>query len=79
MWIEEEIMPSKGVKESVQAVIESLPEDVTWDEVQYRLYVRQKIEEGLADAEAGRIVDTEEMDRRLDPQKLCLKAGSPKR
>lgn len=62
-------MPSTGVKESAQAVIESLPENVTWDEVQYRLYVRRKIEEGLADAEAGRVIDTEEMDRRLEAQK----------
>jgi len=54
-----------GVKESAQAVIESLPENVTWDEVHYRLYVRQKIEEGLADAEAGRVFDTGEMRRRL--------------
>jgi len=46
-----------------------LPENVTWDEVQYRLYVRQQIEIGLADSNAGRLVDTDEMRRRLDAKK----------
>lgn len=58
-----------GVKNSVQDVMQSLPDDVTWDEVQYRLYARQQIEKGLADSLAGRVLDTGEMRRRLDSQK----------
>ena len=55
-----------GVKDAVDAVMRLLPENVTWDEVQYRLYVRQQIELGLADSVAGRLVDTDEMRRRLE-------------
>ena len=54
-----------GVKDAIRSVIQSLPDSVTWDEVQYRLYVRQQIEAGLADSDAGRLIDTEEMRRRL--------------
>jgi predicted transcriptional regulator len=58
-----------GVKNSIRSVMETLPDTVTWDEVQYRLYVRQQIEAGLADSEAGRLVDTEELRQRLIQKK----------
>jgi predicted transcriptional regulator len=58
-----------GVKDSIRSVIQSLPDNVTWDEVQYRLYVRQQIEAGLADSDAGRLIDTEEMRNRLSRKK----------
>jgi predicted transcriptional regulator len=35
------------------------------DDSQYRAYVREKIERGLEDIEAGRFVDDDEVDRRL--------------
>ncbi len=57
------------VKDSVRSVIQLLPDTVTWDEVQYRLYVRQQIEAGLADSDAGRLIDTDEMRHRLDLKK----------
>ena len=58
-----------GVKDSIRSVIQSLPGSVTWDEVQYRLFVRQQIEAGLADSEAGRLIDTDEMRNRLSRKK----------
>ena len=44
------------VKSAVQELANRLPEDATWSEVQYRVVIRQKIEEGLEDisAEIGR-------------------------
>lgn len=56
-------------KDAAQAVVSSLPDDASWDDVQYHLYVRQQIEAGLADAEAGRLIDTDEMRKRLDEHK----------
>lgn len=57
------------VKDAANAVLRSLPDDVSWDEVHYQLYVRQQIETGLADSDAERILDTDGMRRRLDEQK----------
>ena len=54
-----------SAKQQVQSVLESLPEDATFEDIQYHLYVRQRIEQGLADAEAGRVVPHEEVVRRL--------------
>jgi len=62
-----------GVKDSIRSVIQSLPDNVTWDEIQYRLYVRQNIEAGLADSKAGRLIDTDEMRIRLDQKKKQAK------
>jgi predicted transcriptional regulator len=61
--------PSSGVKHAVTEVIQSLPDDVSWDEVQYRLYVRQQIDAGLADSDAGRLIDATELRRRLNERK----------
>ena len=58
-----------GIKTSISSVLKSLPDDVSWDEVHYRLYVRQQIETGLADSDANRLIDTEEMRKRLSDLK----------
>ena len=34
------------VKEEVQRLVETLPDDATWDTVMYEIYVRQKIAMG---------------------------------
>lgn len=45
-----------SVKEAAQEVIERLRDDATWDDLMYELYVKQKIEHGIADVEARRVV-----------------------
>ena len=44
-----------SVKSQAIKVIRTLPESSSWDDVMYRLYVRQKIDAGLADVRAGRV------------------------
>ncbi len=56
---------TEPVKTAAKAILESLPDDASWEDVQYHLYVRQRIEAGLEDEAAGRLIDTEEMRRRL--------------
>ena len=50
-------------------IIESLPETATMEEIQYHLYVREKIERGLADAEADRVVPHSEVKRLVEQWK----------
>lgn len=57
-------MPS--VKESVYQVLENLPDTVSWDEVQYRLYVRQVVEESDRQFERGEFVTQEEVEKRME-------------
>ena len=57
--------PKSDIKARVVDAIESLPSDATWDDVMYRIYVRQKIEAGLNDVEAGDSLPVEEVRRRF--------------
>ncbi|MBI3863489.1 MAG: hypothetical protein HY290_16480 [Planctomycetia bacterium] len=45
------------VRESLMEIAAQLPEQCTWDEVMYQIYVRQKIESGLTDVAEGRTTD----------------------
>ena len=49
------------VKDAVLELSQQLPEECTWDEVMYRIFVRQKIDDGLKDAHAGRTIPHEEV------------------
>ncbi len=52
-------------KDEVLEILEQLPEDVTLEEIQYRLYVRQKIRRGLDDVQEERIFSHEQIEARM--------------
>lgn len=52
-------------KEAARQLIDHLPEQASWDDIMYELYVKQKIEEGLKDAEEGRVTAHEDVKREL--------------
>lgn len=54
------------VKDSIYQVLENLPDSVSWDEVQYRLYVRQVVEESDRQFERGEFVTQEEVEKRME-------------
>ncbi|MBU1931952.1 hypothetical protein KJ965_04625 [Patescibacteria group bacterium] len=53
------------VKEEMRHILEQLPDNATWDDVQYHIYVRQKIDRGLDDVAQGRLLTEEDFDRRM--------------
>jgi predicted transcriptional regulator len=55
-----------AIKEEIVRLIQSLPDDCTLEDIQYHLYVREKIERGLEAADQGRTVSQEEAERRAD-------------
>jgi predicted transcriptional regulator len=52
-----------NVKESALEAIRRLPDDCTWRDIEYLMHVRRKIQEGLDDIEAGRVVSHDEVFR----------------
>jgi len=50
-------MAAANVKEEARKIVDGLPESATWEDLIYRLYVREAIEMGIADADAGRVLD----------------------
>lgn len=55
-----------SVKESVIQLVESLPDDCTVEDIQYHLYVREKVLAGSRAIDEGRVQSHEEVGRRLD-------------
>ena len=52
-------------KQEAQRILDALPDDASLEQIQYHLYVVQKIEAGLRDAEEGRLLTQEEIERRI--------------
>lgn len=52
-------------KQEVSELLNRLPDDCTLEDVQYHLYVLQKIERGLKDIEEGRFYSQEEVEKKM--------------
>jgi predicted transcriptional regulator len=47
-------------------LIETLPEDCTYEDIHYHLYVQQKVERGLAAVSTGQFVPQDEAEREVE-------------
>jgi predicted transcriptional regulator len=54
-----------SIKPDARQLVESLPDSATWDDLAYEVYVRQAIEIGMAEADAGRTVSHDEAIARI--------------
>ncbi len=52
-------------REEIKELLDRIPEDSSYEDIQYHIYVRQKIQRGLEAIEEGRVVSEEEAERRL--------------
>jgi hypothetical protein len=52
-------------KEDVQHLLEQLPDDVSLEQIQYHIYVRQKIDRARAEVRAGNVLSQEEAEERM--------------
>lgn len=52
-------------KQDARKILDGLPEDASLEDIQYHLYVLQRIESGRQDIEAGRVVSQGEVEQRL--------------
>ncbi len=52
-------------KDEVRRMLERIPDESSFEDIQYHIYVREKIERGLEDIKEGRILSQEEVERRM--------------
>jgi predicted transcriptional regulator len=52
-----------SLKSRALTLVRTMPKDASWDDLMYRIYVRQKIDAGLADVRAGRVHPHESVRR----------------
>jgi len=55
----------KTAKEKVKKILDTLPDDSSFEDIQYDIYVRSKIEQGLKDIEEGSVLSQEEVERKM--------------
>lgn len=54
-------MLETDIKSEAHAIIDKLPQNASWDDLMYEIYVRQAIEAGLKDSDAGRTIAVAEV------------------
>lgn len=54
-----------NVKEKMTEIIQSQPEDATYEEIMRELAFERMVQRGLKDSRSGRVVSNEEMERRI--------------
>jgi len=53
-------------KQEVRELLETLPDDSTFEDIQYHLYVRQKVEQGIQDINDGKTYSQDEVEKRME-------------
>ena len=48
-------------KSAILEVVSKQPDEVSWDDLMYRIYVREKLERALVEADAGKFIDHDEV------------------
>lgn len=56
-------MNQSNVKAEMTRMLDALPDDLTWKDLQYHIYVRQKIERAMEAIDAGRTMSQNEVER----------------
>jgi predicted transcriptional regulator len=55
----------RSAKEEVRKMLEYLPDDVSFEDIQYHICVREKIERGLKEIQEGRVLSQEDVEERM--------------
>jgi len=58
------------VKEDIRHLLDQLPDDVSLEQIQYHIYVKQKVERSLAAADRGEVLSQDEVEARMARMKL---------
>jgi hypothetical protein len=62
-------MATTNIKDEARKLIEKMPDGSTWDDLMREIYVRQSIESGLADSQAGHTTSVETIRTEFGPEK----------
>ncbi|MBL0716687.1 MAG: hypothetical protein JJV89_01440 [Desulfosarcina sp.] len=62
-------MQTASIKQEAHRILDKLSDKATWDDLMYKIYVRQTIEAGIKDSDEGRTVDIKELRKRFGMSK----------
>jgi hypothetical protein len=52
-------------KEEVRRLLEMLPDDASLEDVQYSIYVRERVERARKEASDGKVIEQDEVENRM--------------
>ena len=55
----------KTAKKEVRKILDQIPDDASLEDIQYHIYVCQKIKRGLQDIDDGRVLSQEQVEKRM--------------
>ena len=53
-------------KERVKEIIDKMPRDSSFEDIQYNIYVQSKIQQGLNAVENGNVLSQEHVEKRIE-------------
>jgi len=53
------------VREEAQKLLNTLPDEASWDDLMYEIYVRKKIDAGIEAADSGKLTSQKQVRRRF--------------
>jgi hypothetical protein len=56
----------RSAKKAVQQVLKQLPANASFEDIQYHIYVMEKIERGLQDVRNGRLLTQDDVEKRME-------------
>ncbi|HET7024616.1 MAG TPA: hypothetical protein VFI39_05375 [Gemmatimonadales bacterium] len=57
--------PRTDIRPEARRLVDQLPDHANWDDLMYQIYVQEAIDQGIAEADAGKLVLHDEVFRRL--------------
>jgi hypothetical protein len=54
-------------KDETRRILDELPDEATWEDIQYSIYVRERIERGRREAAQEKLIGQDEIERRMAP------------
>jgi predicted DNA-binding protein len=58
-------MQTENIKEKAHQLLDNLPDSATWEDLKYRIYVREAIEAGIKDSDQGLTVEVKEVRKKF--------------
>ena len=58
-------MQTEDIKKEAYLLLDNHPDKATWEDLMYRIYVREAIEAGVKDSDEGRTKDVREVRKRF--------------
>ncbi|BBO76409.1 hypothetical protein DSCW_38260 [Desulfosarcina widdelii] len=58
-------MQAESIKAQVHQLADNLPDSATWEDVMYRIYLRQAIDAGMKDSDGKRTLEVKEVRKKF--------------